>query len=755
MNNFYPLPNRILPPEKKDGKYTVKFGKGIYFNWRSGNFFMSFSRVDRFKNNRSYSAGEQDEEQYMPQFCMHYDNKTKERQGLANLNYSIVPFAPRIVNSAIEMMNSTTNRTNVVFLNDVANEERSDLKLKMQVDIENKDFIKDINGLRGVKSDFPSNMPENKEALDALEEAGGLKLPVETALELGIEYVFDYENLWEKKHSDEIKRDGIENSVCAAVSYINPVTNMIELRVPNIERIVMDGSPEKDYADATYFGEIRDCTVLDVYNEVKRTTGKIITEEELKTLGLTNDTYTMDAYGREDDWFSSPMDRSMYGYLSQRVRVLDFIYLSTDIIKSPRKKFKKVEIPKRNVKKGELKSGKIKEENGKFYKQIKQKSDTVEATVWRKGKWLIDTEIAYDHGLCFSQIRDNEFRPIAPFRVFRINGKSIIDIIKPDLDALQIDHLKLQNMKAKMRGYGLIIEYEAITNIMMGGEDMGPADIIQLSRLANDLIYKRKKSGNHGLDRMGNFPIQEHQGGMGRAFDEILKDIAMRTSNIMVNTGLNEVVLSQNPNPETTYGQAQLAQVSGKNAIANIYKAYKNVKEHMAYIVALFLEQKAKEEKDSKYAAIIGKKLWKALGDKRETPIRAQGIKIMDNPSEEEIQALYLNIQKIAPNTVTGYDLFLIQSMVKEGKPLKAIAAIMESKARKREKEANEANKQMMENNSKQQQDMVKLSLQGDIAKIREEIRGDLAEIAAKLEGERVLQQEKYDLEGERTANEK
>jgi hypothetical protein len=242
---------------------------------------------------------------------------------------------------------------------------------------------------------------------------------------------------------------------------------------------------------------------------------------------------------------------------------------------------------------------------------------------------------------------------------------------------------------------------------------------------------------------MGNFPIQEHQGGMGRVFDELLSKIKMHISNIMTNTGLNEVALAQNPNPETTFGQSELAMAGANNSLANIYKAYKNVKEHMAYNVALYLEQLAREDKDSKYAAIIGKKLWAALGDKRETPIRFQGIKIMDNPSEEEIQALYLNIQKIAPGTVTGYDLFLIQSMVKEGKPLKAIAAIMEAKVRKREKEANEANKQMMENNSKQQQETIQLGTQGKIQ-----------ETKAKTEGDLIIQEQKYKLEEQLQANE-
>ena len=136
--------------------------------------------------------------------------------------------------------------------------------------------------------------------------------------------------------------------------------------------------------------------------------------------------------------------------------------------------------------------------------------------------------------------------------------------------------------------------------------------------------------------------------------------------------------------------------------------------------------------------------MWNSLKTD-DIPIKAQGIKIIDNPSREEIQMLFQNMQRIAPNTLSGYDMFLIESMISEGKPLKAIAAIMESKVRKREEEASKNNEMMMKQNAEQQQAMQQEKLQFEQAKEQFKLKRDIAIGDQEFNQKRVLQQEEYD----------
>ncbi len=739
---FSPFPNRILAANKKGKDFSLLMGKAIYYTYESNTSSICKRDSTNFVENRLYAAGDQSTEKYKDHFAFEIDNKTGKRKGIGNLDYSIVPFAPNFINTGIELLSDRTNRTNVVFLNDLADDQRRNKLLKMQTQIETKDFVNEIGDAVGVKPPMEKDLPETVKDLGVLEQVGGIKLELETALELGIDYVFNYDLQWNKRFSAQIKRNLFANAFGIAVDSINPITGMIEIRVPNIEKIVLDGSADNDYNDITYFAEVRQMTVLDVYNQVKATTKETLTEDTLRSLGLSGNVDYNGVYS--DSWFDAPENKDLHGFLPERVEVLDFVYKSVDIIDDHVAKGKRVYI-KGQVRKSEIKSGKVKEDGNGYYKYIDKKKAKLEVTVWRRGKWLINTDIVFDFGLVYEQVRDNKFAPLSPVHAFRLAGKSLISIIKPNLDALQFDMLKIQNLKNEATGYAIAVDYDGLTNIKMGGSDYDPKKLIRLYKLKNTLLYKRKNTSNPN-DRLQGSPIQELQGGMGNFYNELINDIQFHIGQMQINTGLNSVALAQAPNPEVTFGQSQQAMAASNNAIANIYKGYKSIKESVAYSIAIRLQNLAKAGKGEQYKKVIGKNLWKSLKSEENAAIRTQGIKIMDNPSRDEIQMLFANMQRLAPNTLTGYDMFLIESMITEGKPLKAIAAIMESKVRKREEEASKNNEMMMQQNAQQQQAMQQEKLQFEGQKEQFKTQGDLAKGNQEFEQNRILQQEEYDL---------
>ena len=736
MDSIYQFPKRILPEDKKGEKYTLDFAKAIEYYGRSHGYN---KRRDTFKENRQYGNGTQDTDKLKDLFSLERNNKTMQREGVNNLDFRVTPFAPRLVNTVITLLSQKSNRANVVFMNDIATGERVKKIAKMRTDIELTPKLNQVMQQVGIPpKKIPEDQPQDVESLNILTQLGGVKLEEEIALEKGIDYTLNYDLEWEKRIGPYVIKDLIENGITVLVDEVNPKTGMINVRLANIENIIMDGSDRYDYDGAQFFGELRDMTVLDVYNQVKKTTGREIKESDLEKVGLSRtDYHANDSFN--GDWYETPVDKELEGYFPQRVKVLDFYYLSTDIIKSPKKQGKKHYIKDKNIKKKEIKSGKIKRDEKGWYKLIDAKNKKVEVDVWRKGKWVVDTDIVFDYGLAYDQVRDENFKPLKPFHAIRLNTISIIETIKTNLDALQLDMLNLQKLKANMTGYGIAVDMDALTNIKLGGKDYNPKKIFKLYKLSNVLYYKNKKAGNP-LDKLSGSPITELEGGIGRAFNEIMSDIQFHVQQIQLNTGLNEVALAQNPNPETTYGQAQMAMKGATNAIEHVYDAYKMLKESVSYHIAVRLQNIANKREKTPYETIIGKTLFRSLRGK-ENLITHTGVKVIDTPSYEDIQMLYQNLAKLAPGTLTTYDMFLIESMVNEGKPLKAIAAIMESKIRKREEEAAKNAQAAQEANDKKQLQMIQMKQQSELQK-------------EQLKGSKDLQKEKMKIDGQRKINE-
>jgi len=713
---YTPFPKRILSEKKKKGAYTLAWGEAILASYEgSTNAYINSNLRDKFKLFKQYATGNQPESLYKDHFSLERENKSGSRKGVTKLNFNIVPYGPRFLDVTISLLSEVSNRTNVVFLDDSSSDEKKKLKNTLKAKGELQEFIKDVNDSRGVETTESSEfIPGSKKELDAYETEGGIKLDLEDALEKGIQYVLDYDVKWGKRISGDLKADLFTLGVGGVRDYIDPVTNTIKIRKEDMDNFVIDGSREYDFSDAQFAGTIRELTVLDVYNGYKKTMGKTLTEAEIIAIAEGSTISTTDQnIDLDDSWYDAPMKQSLQRYMPTRVKVLDFIYKSVDIIEGPTKKGKKVTIKSSIVKKSELKKGTIKWDGTRYYKLVDKVSTKIEAEVWRRGKLIIGTEITYDFGLVENQVRDEALRPISPVHISRTRTNSIISKIIPNLDALQIDMMHIQNRKANMRGYGLAISIEALTNIKIGTKDYDAKEILKLQKLEGTLLYKQQASGLGASGKYSGSPIQEIQGGMGPAYDQLMNDITFNVQQIQMTTGLNEVALAQNPNPEVTATQAGIALKGSNNAISNIYDAYKNIKEEVAYSIGLRLQYLAnKFPNHPVYTKVIGKKLWKILGDSDKKVLARNEVKIIDGPSEAQINEINKNISiALQQQTIDLHDSFLLTAMVDEGKPLRLISGILKSKIEKVKSEAQEAaqaNQQAQQEFSKEMEEFKK-----------------------------------------------
>jgi hypothetical protein len=748
--DFVPFPKTILPPSEKGMKYTIQYAKAAYHNYANkGNSYFNNSTVDRFRSDRQYAEGNQPTGKYKDWFALEVDNKTGKRKGLDNLDYSIAPYAPKIVHSTIKLLTETTNKINVVFLDDFSLDEKKREKYKLQMYAENKEFLQGIDKQRGMQTPMPEYIPDDREELDIWAENGGIRLPLEVAMEQGLNYTFNYMAKWDKKISPQIKKDLISCGVAGCMDFKDPLTGQIDIRMMDPEFCILSGSAELDFSTSQYCGERRFLTILDVAQGYKNTTGKNIDEEVLQKIAteyqnkFSNSTFDQSNTSSYDTWMDIPLSKNQRKLAPYKVEVFDFVYLSIDKINDPVGKMEKQYHKSKNIHRKEKKNGKFQKDENGWYKMVKKK-ETVNVQVWRRGKWVVGTDFAYDYGKMYNQVLSDEYKPVKPFHFRRVNTKSIIEVIRPNLDQLQLAWLKLQNALAKARPAGVAIEKDALDKIKLGGEDYDPMKLIRLWGLEGVFVWGKNTGGvPEEYDSKTPFPFHELEGGMGRSLNEILSVISYHINMIQQNTGLNEIALASNPNPETGLGQSQIALTGATNAISNIYDAYKDIKESVAYNVALRLQVEAKENKNNKvYQKILGKEFWAELGKKDHPTINKLGVKVIDNPTAEQKQMIInminmsLNGGRSGTPSLSPAEALYFWTKVEEGEPLMMIYLTLKKKERLAEKKADKKNTEMMQYQTQANQQFEQQKQQGKQQEINLDTKAGMA-----------IQEQKYDLE--------
>jgi len=740
MLDIYQFPKTKLPAKSKKEEYTLAWAKAIYsFDNSGANQYLNTSLKDRFKELERYGNASQDPEKYRDVYTT-MDTETRRRKGYTNINEDIIGYATKLKNGVMKLLTGNGNKLDVALMNDDINNLKAFKKAEIMAKTALESQIKQIDAIKGTKTPMPDFKPSSKEDLAAFEEAGGLKLSEEIALELALQYSFEYDNNWERTIGMDIKEKFMDIGVAGVYVYLDPVTRTVKFRELDPKNLIIDTSNYIDFRDAEFFGEIIPVTVND-FLLAYEAEGKSMSEEDAKEL-VKKSSYGEDdgkykyEYIDDNNWYDIPKEGGKLDNRGGVIKVLDFIYKSIDVIDRPLKNsVKEVKVNKNKVKQSELDSGKIYKKGKYYYKKIKVKK-TMDVVQWRRGKWVIGTDVVYDFGLVYNQVRNDDYEPIAPFVVERLRVKSIMEVIKPNLDALQIDMLKLQMFKSMAAPSGIAIEIGSISNITLGGEVYNPKDILKLRQTNGTYFYKMKKAGMPGTVGAGAsqaLPFQETEGGMGRAYNELLMDIDFNIRMMQDNTGLSDIALAQTPNSEMGLGLNQMSLTASENIISNIYYGYKSIKERVANITALHIMQIAKNNpKHNIYSKAVGNAVWKKLAIKDVYSIKTIGIKLRDIAKNDEIQFMHqliqqgLQVGRSGVPSLTSDEAFLLIDMIKEGKPLKYVNIIMRQMREKREKEEQAKAERNIQLQGQQNMQMQQQASQAEQQKLMEEIRKEI-----------------------------
>jgi hypothetical protein len=231
-------------------------------------------------------------------------------------------------------------------------------------------------------------------------------------------------------------------------------------------------------------------------------------------------------------------------------------------------------------------------------------------------------------------------------RMYKGNNESLVRRMIPFADQIQLTHLKLQQVMARVVPDGVFIDADGINEGDLGtGAAYNPEDALKMYFQTGSVIGRSYTQD--GEFNNARIPIQELNSNSGQSkMAALIGNYNHYLNMIRDVTGINEVRDGSTPNPDALVGVQKLAALSSNTATRHILEAglkmTKNLADCLSIRIADILEYADFAEE---FAMQIGKYNVAILGDIRDLYLHDFGIFIEVSPDEEQKQMLEANIQ--------------------------------------------------------------------------------------------------------------
>ena len=259
----------VSDAEKASEAYGMEVARGIQNEW-----FRKNSGTGRFLQNqrefhrlRLYARGEQSVQKYKDEFSVNGD------LSYLNLDWKPVPIIPKFVDIVVNGMQDRLFTIKAFAQDPTSVKERTDFVESVQIDMQTKDFVDDVNNTLGINisNTDPDDLPASNDELELYMQIG-YKQSIELAQEQAIDNVFKRNNYPEIK-----KRIDYDQTVlgigCAKHTFNN--TDGINIEYVDPANLIYSYTEDPNFEDVYYFGEVKQIKS----NELKKQFPELSDEE--------------------------------------------------------------------------------------------------------------------------------------------------------------------------------------------------------------------------------------------------------------------------------------------------------------------------------------------------------------------------------------------------------------------------------------------------------------------------------------------
>tara|TARA_R110000823_G_scaffold309894_1_gene434488 strand:- start:187 stop:2226 length:2040 start_codon:yes stop_codon:yes gene_type:complete len=273
--------------------------------------------------------------------------------------------------------------------------------------------------------------------------------------------------------------------------------------------------------------------------------------------------------------------------------------------------------------------------------------------VWYDGVMVMGTNIILKWELAKNMVRPKSssqhampnYVASAP-RMYKGVIESLVRRMIPFADLIQMTHLKLQQVIARVVPDGVYIDADGLNEVDLGtGAAYNPEDALRLYFQTGSVIGRSYTQ--EGEYNQGRVPIQQLTSNSGASKTQMLiSNYNHYLDMIRSVTGLNEARDGSTPNSDALVGVQKLAALSSNTATRHILDGslyiYRTLAEALTYRVADILEYSDFKED---FINKIGKYNVSILGEISDLYIYDFGVFIELSPDEEQKAMLEQNIQ--------------------------------------------------------------------------------------------------------------
>ena len=508
---------------------------------------------------------------------------------------------------------------------------RSRFQQLIQGEMLAKPILENIQQQMGINpfSVDPQELPSTDEEL-ALYMQLNYKPAIEIAEETAIETMFD------ENHYDDIRKridyDLTVLGMGVAKTEFLPGSG-VKVEYVDPANIVYSYTEDPNFKDCFYWGEIKTVPIIELKKIDPTLTNSDL--EEISKYGQSwYDYYNVAQYYDNDIFYRDTTTLMYFNYKTTKKVVY-------------KKKIKDSGAISMVEKDDQFNPPEEMMEEGSFEKVEK----TID--VWYNGVMVMGTNIILKWEMAENMVRPKSatqhalpnYVATAP-RMYKGVIESLVRRMIPFADLIQITHLKLQQVIAKVVPDGVFIDADGLNEVDLGtGAAYNPEDALRLYFQTGSVIG-RSYTGD-GEFNNARVPIQQLTSNSGASKTQMLIGNYNHYLNQIRNvTGLNEARDGSTPDPNALVGLQKLAAANSNTATRHILDGslymYRSLAESLSYRVSDVLEYA--DFKDE-FINKIGKYNVSILDDINELYLYDFGIFIEISPDEEQKAQLEQNVQ--------------------------------------------------------------------------------------------------------------
>tara|TARA_Y100001972_G_scaffold99954_1_gene124151 strand:+ start:1 stop:1653 length:1653 start_codon:yes stop_codon:yes gene_type:complete len=376
-------------------------------------------------------------------------------------------------------------------------------------------------------------------------------------------------------------------------------------------------------------------------------------------------------------------------------------------------------------------------EEGNF-ERVEKKID-----VWYDGIMVMGTNIMLKWELSENMVRPksaNQFAmpnyiACAP-RMYKGVFESLVKRMIPFADLIQMTHLKIQQVVARVVPDGVFIDADGLNEVDLGtGNAYNPEDALRLYFQTGSVVGRSyTQDGEFNNARV---PIQQLTANSGAGkMQMLIQNYNHYLDMIRAVTGLNEARDGSTPDPNSLVGVQKLAALNSNTATRHILEGSLYITRTLAECLSIRTADilEFADFKDE-FAMQIGKYNLKILEDIKELYIYDFGIFIELSPDEEEKALLEQNIQM----ALSKQDISLEDAIdIREMNNLKMANQLLKLKRKQKQEREQQAKMQEQQMAAQMQMQAEQAKAQGEAQKIQMESQAKIqyrqADVAFEIE---------------------